>query len=65
MAIISKDGFDFIDNIHGQPDALILTGEDLTKEIEYIRQTNVKSIYLNYFKSKRIFNLFILMSPRA
>jgi hypothetical protein len=53
MAIINKDGFDFIDDINGNAEAMIVTGESLIDEIDYIKHKRIKSIYLTYFKSKK------------
>lgn len=60
MAIINKDGFDFIDDINGNAEAMIVTGESLIDEIDYIKHKRIKSIYLTYFKSKKIDNLDFL-----
>ncbi|RIW11879.1 hypothetical protein D0X99_20175, partial [Algoriphagus lacus] len=60
MGIITLDGFDFIQDLNGDPDAFIVKGESLIDEIEYIKLKNIKSIYLTYFKSKNIKNLDFL-----
>lgn len=60
MAIITKDNFDFIDDITGNPEAIILKGEDLAEEIRYIIDNKITSIYLTHFKSKAIANLDFL-----
>lgn len=60
MAIITLDGFDFIDDLNGNPEAMIVKGESLIDEINYIKNKNIKSIYLTYFKSKKIENLEFL-----
>lgn len=60
MAIIEKDGFEFLDDINGNPDALVLKGESLNEEVEYINNNKIKSIYLTLFKSKAINNLDFL-----
>lgn len=57
MAIIEKDGFDFIDDVYGNPEALIVKGLNLNEEVRYINENNIKSVYLTYFKSKAITDL--------
>jgi hypothetical protein len=60
MAIITLDGFDFIDDINGNAEAMIVKGDSLVDEINYLKSKNIKSIYLTYFKSKKIDNLEFL-----
>ena len=36
MAIIVKDVFEFIDDIDGNPEALVIKGENLDEEVKYI-----------------------------
>lgn len=60
MAIIVKDGFEFIDDIDGNPEALVIKGENLNEEVKYINSNKIKSIYLTFFKSKSINNLDFL-----
>lgn len=60
MAIFEKDGFEFIDDIYGDSGALIVKGENLTNEIKYINDNNIKSVYVTFFKSKGIVNFDFL-----
>lgn len=60
MAIIKKDGFEFIDDINGNPEAFVLKGIFIEREIEYIIKNKIKSLYLNFFDSKGINNLDFL-----
>ena len=60
MAIIKKDGFDFLDEINGIPESFILKGSNLYEEINYIKKEKILSIYLTYFESKDIVNLDFL-----
>jgi len=60
MGIIQKDGFDFIDDLKEVPSTFIIKGHDLDEEINYIKNNQIKSIYLTEFKSKAIINLDFL-----
>ena len=61
MAIIIKDNFDFLDDALGKtPGSLIIKGDHLKEQINYIKQEEIKSIYLSYFLSTNIRDLSFL-----
>lgn len=60
MGIINLDGFDFIINTKNGALTMIVTGENSIDEINYIQNKNIKSIYLTFFKSKKINDLEFL-----
>jgi hypothetical protein len=60
MAIIEKDGFEFYDDIIGNPEAFILKGIDISNEIKYLKEQKIKSIALARFESNSITDLDFL-----
>ncbi|MCF0062802.1 hypothetical protein MUK70_08495 [Dyadobacter chenwenxiniae] len=62
MGYIEKNGHHFTTGLDGQPDCLVLTGNDLMAEVDYIINNAVSGIYLNQFDSKCIKDLSFLES---
>jgi len=60
MAIVTKDGFEFYQNVKGEMQSFIITGKNIDSELAYIKKNRITSISLTYFKSRSILNLNFL-----
>jgi Leucine-rich repeat (LRR) protein len=54
MAIINIDGFNFYDNLKGEPETFIIKGIELDKELNFIKRNNIKSVSIECSKIKDI-----------
>lgn len=59
MAIISKDGFEFYEDINGNI-TFIFKGLNIQKEVDYVINNQIKSLAFNYFKSNAVKDLEFL-----
>jgi hypothetical protein len=62
MAIIKIDGFDFFDDLEGNPKSLILNQNQLEEQIQFVISEQIKSIALSYWYSKGINSLEFLIN---
>ena len=60
MGYIQKDGFDFVEDLKGNPEFFLLKGINLDKELSYITQNRITALYLTYFESAAIVDLDFL-----